>query len=155
MTENGPTIRKAAEADVQAIAAIFAKDTLGGHGDTDDPAALPDYIAAFRTIADSANQDLYVVTEDGEVVATFQTMITTTMPGRGSSSMIIEAVQTRPDRRGRGIGKLMIEFCIADARDRGMRMVQLTSNAVRKDAHRFYQRLGFQPTHLGFKIKLK
>lgn len=36
-----------------------------------------------------------------------------------------------------------------------MRAVQLTSNAARKDAHRFYERLGFAQSHLGFKLKLK
>jgi hypothetical protein len=29
------------------------------------------------------------------------------------------------------------------------------SNASRKDAHRFYQRLGFSQSHLGFKMKLR
>ena len=57
--------------------------------------------------------------------------------------------------RGQGIGAAMINFCIGEAKSRGMRMVQLTSNAARKDAHRFYERLGFKPTHLGFKMALK
>jgi GNAT superfamily N-acetyltransferase len=82
-------------------------------------------------------------------------MITTSLTGRGSSSMIIEAVQTRSDMRGQGIGALMIEFCIDEAMRRGVRLVQLTSNAVRKDAHRFYERLGFKSSHLGFKMALK
>ena len=33
-------------------------------------------------------------------------------------------------------------------------LVQLTSDRSRTDAHRFYERLGFQATHLGFKLKL-
>ena len=155
MSHDQPHVRPAREADVPAIAAIFATDTLGGHGDTTDPEVLPQYLQAFRSIAASGNQCLYVVEEGGDVVATFQTMITTTMPGRGTSAMIIEAVHTHPDHRGRGIGKLMIEYCIADAQARGLRLVQLTSNAKRVDAHRFYERLGFSPSHLGFKLKLK
>ncbi|MGL4199678.1 MAG: GNAT family N-acetyltransferase, partial [Allorhizobium sp.] len=92
---------------------------------------------------------------DGEVVGTFQTMVTTTMTARGASSLIVEAVQTRADMRGRGIGAVMINFAIDKARAAGMRRVQLTSNAVRTDAHRFYERLGFTPSHIGFKLKLK
>ncbi|EJT05720.1 acetyltransferase [Rhizobium sp. CCGE 510] len=57
--------------------------------------------------------------------------------------------------RGQGIGARMIEFAIAEAKGRGVRLVQLTSNAIRKDAHRFYVRLGFKPSHLGFKMALK
>ena len=33
-------------------------------------------------------------------------------------------------------------------------MVQLTSDATRVDAHRFYEQLGFRPTHVGFKLDL-
>jgi GNAT superfamily N-acetyltransferase len=148
-------IREAREADLPALIAMFAADQLGGHGDTSDPEAYPEYARAFAGIAASPNQTLYVAERDGDVVGTFQTMITTSLNARGSSAMIIEAVQTRSDMRGQGIGARMIEFAIAEAKGRGVRLVQLTSNAVRKDAHRFYERLGFKPSHLGFKMALK
>lgn len=148
-------IREAREDDLPALIAMFAADTVGGHGDTTDPAAFGAYKRAFDSIAASPDQTLYVAAFDGDVVGTFQTMITTSLTGRGSSSMIIEAVQTRSDLRGQGIGAEMITFCIEDARRHGMRLVQLTSNAARKDAHRFYERLGFKPSHLGFKMALK
>lgn len=148
-------IREATENDLTAIVALFADDPLGGHGDTTDPEALPDYRVAFARISAAPNETLYVAELDAEVVGTFQTMITTTLTARGSSNMIIEAVQTRSDMRGRGIGAAMIEFAVEKARDDGMRLVQLTSNAARKDAHRFYERLGFKASHIGFKIRLK
>ncbi len=148
-------IREAKESDLRALIGLFAADAVGGHGDTTDASAYDDYLRAFRTIAASPEQTLYVAERTGEVVGTFQTMITTTLTGRGSSAMIIEAVQTRADMRGQGIGAAMISFCIDEAKSRGMRMIQLTSNNARKDAHRFYERLGFKPTHLGFKMLLK
>jgi len=110
---------------------------------------------AFERVASSRDQTLYVAEREGQVVGKFQTMIVTSLVGRGSSSMIIEAVQTRGDMRGQGIGAQMIEFAIAEAKRRGLRLVQLTSNASRKDAHRFYERLGFKQSHLGFKMALK
>jgi GNAT superfamily N-acetyltransferase len=137
------------------LIAMFADDDIGGHGDTQSEDALPDYERAFKTIAASPDQTLYVAELAGEVVGTFQTAITTTLTGRGASFMIIEAVQTRSDMRGQGIGARMIEFCIEEARARGLPRVQLISNAKRKDAHRFYERLGFEPSHLGFKMALK
>lgn len=148
-------IRPAIEADVPEIAALFAGDALGGHGDTTDPEVLPLYLSAFARIAGSQYETLYVAERDGEVVGTFQTLVTTTMNARGSSNMIVEAVQTRADCRGQGIGAAMIGFAIERARANGMRFVQLTSNGTRKDAHRFYERLGFVPSHVGFKLKLK
>lgn len=153
--ESALLIREAREGDLEAIVSMFAADALGGHGDTTDPAAREEYRRAFRTISASPDQNLYVAERDGEIVGTFQTMITTTLTGRGSSSMIIEAVQTRPDLRGQGIGAVMIDFCIGEAKRLGLRLVQLTSNATRKDAHRFYERLGFRASHIGFKMSLR
>jgi GNAT superfamily N-acetyltransferase len=148
-------IRVANEMDIASIIALFAADDIGGHGDTTDPDAFPAYRAAFSRIAASSSETLYVAERDGEVVGTFQTMITTTMTGRGSSSMMIEAVQTRSDCRGQGIGAQMIEFCLDQAKEQGCVQVQLTSNAARLDAHRFYERIGFKKSHFGFKLKLK
>lgn len=155
MTTIQTTVREARKGDLSALIAMFAADDMGGHGDTVAAEALPDYLRAFEIIAASPDQTLFVCERGGEVVGTFQTMITTSLTGRGSSAMIIEAVQTRADMRGQGIGAFMIEWAIAEAKGRGIRLVQLTSNAKRKDAHRFYERLGFKPSHLGFKMALK
>jgi len=48
----------------------------------------------------------------------------------------------------------LIEWCIARARARGCRMVQLTSDKSRHDAIRFYERLGFVASHEGLKLHL-
>ena len=69
--------------------------------------------------------------------------------------MRIEAVQTRSDMRGRGIGETMIRFAIKTGDELGVRSVHLTSNLSRADAHRFYIRLGFRQSHAGFKMLLK
>jgi GNAT superfamily N-acetyltransferase len=148
-------IRQALREDLPALVSMFAADAVGGHGDTTDPVAFADYVRAFAAIEASPDQALYVAECGGEVVGTFQTMMTTTLTGRGSQAMLIEAVQTRADMRGQGIGAGMIEFAIAEAKGRGIKRVALTSNAIRKDAHRFYERQGFKPSHLGFKMALK
>jgi GNAT superfamily N-acetyltransferase len=56
-----------------------------------------------------------------------------------------------PERRGEGIGSVLLEAAIAQARAAGCYRVQLTSNKVRRDAHRFYLRHGFVASHEGFK----
>lgn len=152
---DGLIIREAREADIAAIAAMFAADDVGGHGDTADEAAMPDYLAAFRAIAMSPLETLYVAEFDGQVIGTFQTVILTKLAGRGAVWMVVEGVQTREDMRGRGIGAAMIRYCIAEAEKRGLSGVQLTSNMVRIDAHRFYEKLGFEKRHFGFRLKLK
>ncbi|MGB3387521.1 MAG: GNAT family N-acetyltransferase [Pseudaminobacter sp.] len=149
------TIRPATHSDIPAIVALFAADELGGHDDTTDPAVLPLYRAAFERIEASANDTLYVAELDGEVVGTFQTTLIVSMTGRGAATLRLEAVQTRSDKRGMGIGEKMVRFAIGQARDCGARTVHLTSNLKRTDAHRFYNRLGFEHSHAGFKLKLE
>ncbi len=153
--ESKPSIRRAERQDLSQVIALFASDALGGHGDTSDPDAFADYLAAFERITAASHEALYVAELNGEVVGTFQTTLLTSLVGRGASNMMIEAVQTRHDMRGKGIGEAMIRFAIDEARRLDLSKVQLTSNRDRKDAHRFYERIGFQPTHLGFKIRLK
>jgi GNAT superfamily N-acetyltransferase len=56
--------------------------------------------------------------------------------------------------RGQGLGQAMMRRAIERARERGCRMVQLTSDTARGDAHRFYTSLGFVDSHVGFKLVL-
>lgn len=148
-------IRPARREDVAEIAAMFASDTLGGHGDTAEHDVLPEYLAAFDWIEASPDNRLWVAEQDGEIVGTYQSTYTRTLTGRGSSSLTIEAVHTRHDLRGAGIGAAMIAHGIADGKALGVRLVQLMSNVMRTDAHRFYERLGFVRSHAGFKMKLR
>jgi GNAT superfamily N-acetyltransferase len=147
-------IEPARPEDLPAIVAIFASDSLGGHADTTDPEAFPGYQAAFAAIASSPSTDLYVGRLDGRVVATYQLIFTFGIAGRGAGRALIEGVQVDPALRGRGIGAAMVAHAEGEARRRGAATLALTSNAARVDAHRFYERLGYAKTHVGFKKPL-
>ena len=83
----------------------------------------------------------------------------TRIPGmarRGVTRPLIEAdsVRVHGDARSSGIGSAMIRRVrdvAAEALDAGL--VQLTSDVVRTDAHRFYERLGFVASHVGSKYQ--
>jgi GNAT superfamily N-acetyltransferase len=64
-------------------------------------------------------------------------------------------VRVRPDRRSDGLGRELITWVIERARQRGCGLVQLTSDRSRVDAQRFYQRLGFVDSHVGYKLLLR
>jgi GNAT superfamily N-acetyltransferase len=145
-------IRPAIESDVPAIVAMLADDALGATRESLDD--LAPYLTAFAEIDAHPHQLLLVAERAGRIVGTAQL---TFMPGlshRGMRRAEIEAVRVHTDERGSGLGTLMIESCISEARHRGCGMVQLTSNASRTSARRFYERLGFTPSHVGFKLKL-
>ena len=60
----------------------------------------------------------------------------------------------KESNRGQGIGTLMVEWALEEARRRRCRRVQLTSNKLRVEAHGFYRRLGFEFSHEGAKLYL-
>ena len=145
-------MRRARESDVPAIVAMLADDALGATRESPDD--LTPYLSAFAEIDSHPHQLLLVAERDGRLVGTAQL---TFMPGlshRGMRRAEIEAVRIHAGERGSGLGTLMIEWCISEARQRGCGTVQLASNASRADARRFYERLGFVASHIGFKLKL-
>ena len=69
---------------------------------------------------------------------------------RGGLCAEVESMHVHPDFRGKGIGGQLLNAAVDAARQAGCYRVQLTSNLQRADAHRFYQRHGFVPSHVGF-----
>ena len=57
--------------------------------------------------------------------------------------------------RSRGVGRQMFDWAIQRAKDRGCRVVQLTSDKSRPDAIHFYEQLGFVASHEGMKLHLR
>jgi GNAT superfamily N-acetyltransferase len=67
---------------------------------------------------------------------------------------VVESVRVRSDLRGRGLGAVLMRHVVDVARDRGAVRVELTTNAQREEARRFYERLGFVGSHVGMKLYL-
>jgi GNAT superfamily N-acetyltransferase len=148
-------VRRAAAGDVAAIVGLLADDELGATREAGADPDLTSYRAAFAAIDADPGQLLLVVTAgDGGVAATMQLTFIPGLARRGALRAQIEAVRVGTGYRSRGLGEAMITWAIAEARSRGCRIVQLTSDKRRADAHRFYQRLGFAATHQGFKLPL-
>lgn len=149
------TIRVAEERDLGAIVALYADDILGKTREAAGNQDLSGYREGLMRVLACSATDVYVAERDGEIIGTFQLTYTPGVAQKGLLRATIEAVRTRADLRGQGIGADMMTFVLADARARGAGYVQLTSNNEREGAHRFYARLGFKPTHTGFKYDLR
>ncbi|MGA5166046.1 MULTISPECIES: GNAT family N-acetyltransferase [Streptomyces] len=145
-------IRPATPADIPAIVAMLADDPLGAQRESPDD--LTPYTAAFERLAGDPNQHLVVAVRAEQVVGTLQLTIIPGLSRRGATRSIIEGVRIHADERGGGLGTQLIEWAIAESRRRQCRLVQLTSDATRTDARRFYERLGFEASHVGFKMPL-
>jgi GNAT superfamily N-acetyltransferase len=144
-------IRRATAYDVPAIVAMLADDPLGAKRESPGD---PVYAAAFAEIDADPRQYLAVAVVDDQVAGTLQLTFIPGLSRRGATRALIEAVRVRADQRGSGLGRRLAEWAISTSRDRGAAMVQLTTDASRTDAHRFYERLGFVASHVGMKLGL-
>ncbi len=149
------TIRRATRADVPLIVAMLADDFLGARREAyADP--LPTlYYKAFEAIQASPCTELVVAELEGQVVGTLQMFFLPSLSFQGGTRAQVESVRVAADRRGQGIGSAMMQWAIQRARSQGCRMLQLTTHGERKDAHRFYERLGFTANYVGMKYMIE
>lgn len=146
--------RKAQPADLPAIIALLANDVLGQQREDASSPPNPRYVEAFDAILADPNQLLVVATHDDEVIGTLQLSFIPGMARLGAWRGQIEAVRMAETQRSSGVGQQMFEWAIAQCKARGCDLVQLTTDRARPDAHRFYERLGFVGSHLGYKLML-
>jgi GNAT superfamily N-acetyltransferase len=147
-------IREARVEDVPAIVALYAEDELGRTREHPAQPLPTAYWEAFTQIAADPRHRLVVMERAGEVVGTVQLSFIPHLVRLGTERAQIEAVRVAASSRGVGLGRALLEWAIAQARDRGCGIVQLTTDASRPDAHRLYGALGFEPTHVGMKLVL-
>ncbi|MER7856094.1 GNAT family N-acetyltransferase [Streptomyces bacillaris] len=145
-------IRPVAETDLDAVVGMLADDPLGAQRES--PGDLTPYRAALRRLADDPHQHVVVAVREGRVVGTLQLTVIPGLSRRGATRSIIEAVRIHADERGSGLGTQLIQWAVDESRRQDCQLVQLTSDATRQDAHRFYERLGFTASHVGFKLAL-
>lgn len=148
------SFRRAREADLPAIIALLADDELGQRREDSSYPPAESYRDAFKAIDADANQFLAVAMDEEIIVGTLQLTFIPGLSRKGAWRGQIEAVRIAASRRSGGLGRQMFEWAIAECRARGCNLVQLTTDRDRLDAHRFYEQLGFEATHIGYKQAL-
>ena len=145
------TFRPVTRADVPAVVALLADDVLGRGRES---AELAPYLAAFDAMQAEGGNQLIVGEAGDQVLATYQLTVISGLSQSAARRAQIEAVRVDASLRGQGAGAALMADAEARARAAGASLMQLTSNASRTDAHRFYERLGYAPSHIGFKKPL-
>ena len=146
--------RQAQLADLPAIIALLANDVLGQQREDASSPPNPKYIDAFAAILADPNQLQVVATLDDDVIGALQLTFIPGLARLGAWRGQIEAVRIAETHRSSGVGQQMFEWAIAQCRAKGCHLVQLTTDNARPDAHRFYERLGFVGSHIGYKLML-
>lgn len=148
------SIRFAMRSDVPAIVRLLADDALGAKREFPDEPIAACYWTAFDAMTEQGGNDVLLAVLDDEVVGCVQLTIIPGLSRAGALRGQLEGVRVAQDRRGLGIGEQLVRAAIERARLAGCTLVQLTSDRTRGDAQRFYERLGFQPSHVGMKLSL-
>lgn len=148
-------MRDANADDLPEIVAMLADDIKGAAREDASLPLDPGYLAAFGAIAADPKMRLVVAELDGRIVGTVQMAVLPGLSRKGASRGYLEAVRIASACRGQGLGAELVEWAIEWCREAGCGMVQLTTQRDRVDAHRFYERLGWERSHFGYKIHLQ
>lgn len=148
-------IRKAKKEDLSELIKMLVTDKLGQHREKFSDPLPQSYIDAFNRIDADPNQELMVMEdESAEVVGTLQLTFIPYLTYQGGTRALIEAVRIRDDKTGQGLGAKFFEWAINRAKEKGVHLVQLTTDKQRPEAVRFYEKLGFKASHEGMKLHL-
>ena len=154
MNTDRVTYRTARRDDLFAIVRLLADNPLGARRERFEEPLLEAYRRAFAAIDRDAHNELLVAERAGGIVGVLQLTRIPNLTYQGSWRAPIEGVRIAASVRGQGIGCGLVEEAIARTRKAGCRMVQLTTDKARPEAFRFYEALGFIPSHEGLKLSL-
>lgn len=153
----GPfAIRRADMRDLPALMQLLSDDAVSAsRGDVAAHEDEPAYHRALADIIEDSRNEVVVAVEDDRIVGTFQLTLIPGLARRGTTRLLVEAVRVASDSRSVGTGSALMRWVMdVAALEVGAALVQLTSDAARGDAHRFYLRLGFLDSHMGFKYRI-
>jgi len=154
MTTNQVTFREATIQDLDRIVYMLTDDDLGNTRELYKHPLPENYINTFQSINLDPNNELIVACIGKEIVGVQQITFTPYLTHQGGWRATIEGVRIASSERGKGVGSMLIRWAIQRAKERGCRMVQLTTDKKRPEAHRFYEKLGFNASHEGMKLHL-
>ncbi len=145
--------REGTRDDVAAVVSLLLDDSLGAQREICEPEL---YFAAFdRMQSEAANALIVGEDADGTIIATYQLTFISGLSHRATRRAQVESVRVAGHLRGQGIGALMMADAEARARAAGCALIQLTTHASRNRARDFYDSIGYDPTHVGYKKRLE
>ena len=146
------SVRAATEKDIPRILELYRQLSFNPAEHRNPPVAACRQV--FKKMSTMPGYELLVAEEDNKVVGTTVLAI---LPGfaHGTSPFaVVEYVVVDEKYRSRGIGKLLMEYVIIQAKKAGCYKIMLTSDKRRKRAHQFYRTLGFEASAHGFRLYL-
>lgn len=146
--------RQATLHDLAAIVRLLADDELGATRERFEEPLPQSYINAFLAIEEQKGNSLLVAEENNEIIGCLQLTFIPGIARLGMTRAQIEGVRVDRRYRGKRVGEALFQYAIDLAKAHGCGLIQLTTDKNRKEAHKFYDRLGFISSHEGMKLQL-
>lgn len=145
------SIRRAIAADLPAVLSLMGQPDMDG----DHVLSVSAAQAIFADISNHPHQEIYVALVEAEVVGTFSPVIMNHLSHHGARLLIIEDVVVKTSRQGDGIGRQMMMFAVARAKQLKCCKIMLSSGIKPERAHAFYEHLGFHKHGFSFLLPLE
>jgi len=143
------TARRARTSDLHAVLALYRE--LRPH---DPVLPTPETELLWARVHDSPGSLIVVCEHQGRIGATCMLATVANLASGGRPIGFIEHVITTAPLRGKGLAEACLRFAVDEAWRQGCCKVVLLSGAQRLQAHRLYQRIGFDgDAERGFVIK--
>jgi GNAT superfamily N-acetyltransferase len=146
-------IRRARKSDLPRLQELYRQ--LDGNRDLSSRVSKAKLAAAFDQIALDRHHEILVAEAEGKIVGTCDVIIVPHLGHALKPFAVVENVVVDAKVRSAGIGRRLVQAASDLARRRGCYKMSLTSNVARRRAHEFYERLGWQRTHLGYTLGLE
>ena len=145
-------VRAATEEDISRILELYdelvittAPEELKRSPVTDD------FRQTFAQISAATGQELLVAEEQGKIIGTMVLIIVPNLSHGGLPWAGVENVFVNSGYRRQGIGKLLMDYVAARAKEVGCYKIQLISDKSRGESHKLYQELGYKASGHGFR----
>jgi GNAT superfamily N-acetyltransferase len=145
------SVRLATVEDLPEVLRLYRESGL----DREPGVTLADAEQWFQRMQQYPDYTLWIATLkelDDRPVGTFALLIMDNLVHHGSPSGIVEGVAVDPEFQGKGIGRQMMQVAMAQCQAAGCYKLSLSTNLRRKDAHAFYESLGFQKHGYSFLV---
>jgi GNAT superfamily N-acetyltransferase len=147
-------VRAVARHDLGRLVELLSQLSLGQRREDLSTPIHPAYHSALEAVLGDERQTILVAEWEGRVAGMACLIIVPNLSHVGRPYAMIEDVVVDAGLRGRGIGDALMQRAIEMAKEAGCYKLSLTSNLARTDAHRFYERVGFKATHVGYRLDL-
>src|SRR5947209_6629611 len=143
-------IRESERADLLGVLAVYGQPEL----DAGKLLTLEQAEKIYRVFQQYPFYRLYVAVAGTRIVGTFALLIMDNLAHLGKKSAVVEDVGVLPEFQGQGVGKIMMQSAMQEAKKNSCYKLVLSSNAKREGAHHFYDSLGFERHGYSFRIGL-